>query len=139
MAKRDNGQTQEKSGTATGDMEKRVVAFAEQLGRMAGTVQAQAEGWIDRDRLNKQLAAVRDGAADLLEQLADAANASRKSTVAAARKDPKGRSGGAVDAPGKKHRKQAPSDPGATRADSQAAKLRAAKTMVKTNKRRGRG
>jgi hypothetical protein len=32
-----------------------------------------------------------------------------------------------------------PTDPGATRADSQAAKMRAAKTMVKTSRRRGRG
>jgi len=120
-------------------MEKRIVAFAEQLGRIAGTVQAKAEGWMDREALNKQIAAVREGAADLLDQLADAANASRKSTVAAARKDTKGRSGGVVDAPGKKHRKPVPSDPGATRADSQAAKMRTAKTMVKTNRRRGRG
>ena len=51
-------------------MEQRVVAFAEQLGRIAGTVQAKAEGWMDRDTLNKQIASVRDGAADLLEQLA---------------------------------------------------------------------
>jgi hypothetical protein len=51
----------------------------------------------------------------------------------------KGRSGGVVDAPGKKHRKPTPADPGANIADSQAAKLRTAKTMVKTNRRRGRG
>ena len=49
------------------------------------------------------------------------------------------RSGGMVDARGKKHRKPMPSDPGANLADSQAAKLRTAKTMVKTNRRRGRG
>jgi hypothetical protein len=44
-----------------------------------------------------------------------------------------------VDAPGKKHRKPMPADPGAYQAASQAAKMRAAKTMVKTNRRRGRG
>jgi hypothetical protein len=44
-----------------------------------------------------------------------------------------------VDAPGKKHRPPTPNDPGANRADSQAAKMRAAKTMVKTSRRRGRG
>ena len=46
------------SGTsATADvMEQRVVAFAEQLGRIVGTVQAKAEGWMDRDALNKQIA-----------------------------------------------------------------------------------
>jgi len=51
----------------------------------------------------------------------------------------KGRSGGVVDAPGKKHRKALPSDPGANVADSQAAKLRPATTMVKTKRLRGRG
>jgi hypothetical protein len=51
----------------------------------------------------------------------------------------KGRSGGVVDAPGKKHRKPMPTDPGANIVVSQAAKVRMAKTMVKTNRRRGRG
>jgi hypothetical protein len=51
----------------------------------------------------------------------------------------KGRSGGVVDAPGKKHRKPMPADPEAQQAASQAAKLRTARTMVKTNRRRGRG
>lgn len=59
--------------------------------------------------------------------------------AAAARRGNKGRSGGVVDAPGKKHRKAAPADPGANIADSQAAKMRAAMTMTKTNRRRGRG
>jgi hypothetical protein len=148
MAKRDNGTKRTDSGTTnTSDattaeaMEQRVVAFAEQLGRMAGTIQARAEGWMDRETLNKQIASVRDGAADLLEQLAGGATkASKKKPAAAAtRGGNKGRSGGVVDAPGKKHRKPLPTDPGATIADSQAAKLWTAKTMVKTNRRRGRG
>lgn len=58
---------------------------------------------------------------------------------AAARRDNKGRSGGVVDAPGKKHREAAPTDPGANIADSQAAKMRTAMTMKKTNRLRGRG
>ena len=51
----------------------------------------------------------------------------------------KGRSGGVVDAPGKKHRKAMPADPGADQAASQSAKMREARPMVKTNRRRGRG
>ena len=51
----------------------------------------------------------------------------------------KGRSGGVVDAPGKKHRRQAPTDPGSNIAHNQAAKMRTAMTMEKTNRRRGRG
>jgi hypothetical protein len=149
MAKRDNATKRTNGGTTTNTsaattaqaIEQRVVAFAEQLGRMAGTIQAKAEGWMDRETLNRQIAGVRDGAADLLEQLAGGATKASKKTPAAApgRRGNKGRSGGVVDAPGKKHRKPSPTDPGANIADSQAAKMWTAKTMVKTNRRRGRG
>jgi hypothetical protein len=121
-------------------LEQRVLAFAEQLGRLAGTVHARAEGWMDREALAKQIASVRDGAAALLEQLAAAAKPS--TTVPATAGAPgraRGRSGGVVDAPGKKHRRPIPRDPGVNKAVSQAAKMRTAKTMVKTNRRRGRG
>jgi len=57
----------------------------------------------------------------------------------AAIRNNRGRSGGIVDAPGKKHRPPTPPDAAANRADNQAAKMRAAKTMVKTSRRRGRG
>ena len=148
MATRDAGTTRTKGGTTdvsgatTADaMEQRVVAFAEQLGRIAGTVQAKADGWMDREALKKQIASVRDAAADLLEQLASgvATGSPSKPTASAVRGAAKGRSGGVVDAPGKKHRKPPPTNPGANIVDSQGAKMRMAKTMVKTNRRRGRG
>jgi hypothetical protein len=142
MAKRDNRTRRTNSDTTTTDaMEQRLVAFAEQLGRVVGTFQVKAEGWMDRETLNKQIASVRDGAADLLEQLAGRATKTSKKKPAArtARRGTKGRSGGVVDARGKKHRKPMPTDPGANIADSQAAKMRTAKTMVKTHRHRGRG
>jgi hypothetical protein len=121
-------------------LEQRVLAFAEQLGRIAGTVRAKTAGWMDGDALKKELASVRDGAAELLQQLtADAPPVAVSTRTAAAPKRTRGRSGGIVDAPGKKHRPPMPTDPGANRADSQAAKMRDAKTMVKTFRRRGRG
>jgi hypothetical protein len=121
-------------------LEQRVLAFAEQLGRIAGTVQAKTAGWMDGDALKKELVRVRDGAAELLQQLtADAPPVAVSTRTAAAPKRTRGRSGGIVDAPGKKHRPPMPTDPGANRADSQAAKMRDAKTMVKTFRRRGRG
>lgn len=49
-------------------VEDRVVAFAEQLGRIIGTVQGKADGWLGKDT-RKQLTAIRDGAASLLNQL----------------------------------------------------------------------
>ncbi len=137
MAKRDKGNVTAET------TEQRVLAFAEELGRMAGTFQAKAEGWldrVDRAKLNQQIASVRDGAAELLEHFAEGmTKASKKTPAAASRATTKGRSGGAVDAPGKKHRKPAPAGAAAKRAQSQAAKLREAKTMIKTNRRRGRG
>jgi hypothetical protein len=122
-------------------MEQRLVAFAEQLGRMAGTLQAKAEGWMEREALKKQIASVRDSAADLLQQLAGgvATATTNEPAAAPALGATKGRSGGVVDAPGKKHRKPAPKDPQANIADSQAAKLRTARPMVKTRRLRGRG
>jgi hypothetical protein len=149
MAKRNNETTRPDGVTSTSDasgattdnaLEQRVLAFAEQLGRIAGTFHAKAEGWMDREALTKQIASVRDGAAELLEHVAGGpTKASKRVPAAAARGNTKGRSGGVVDAPGKKHRKPMPADPGANKAASQAAKMRAAKTMVKTNRRRGRG
>ena len=130
------------SGTPRADvLEERLLAFAEHLGRIAATVQAKTAGWMDGDVLKKELARVRDGAADLLQQLTpDAlAVAENRSTGGAAPRRSQARSGGIVDAPGKTHRPPMPTDPGANRADSQAAKMRAAKTMVKTHRRRGRG
>lgn len=148
MAKRVGGTTRTKRGVTdvagappADAMEERLVAFAQQLGRIAGTVQARAEGWMDREALKKQMAGVRDGAAGLLEQLAGRATpgSPKKPVAPAARRASKGRSGGVVDAPGKKRRKPMPPDPGVAIAGSQAAKVRAAKSMVKTNRRRGRG
>ena len=142
MAKSDNDTTRANNGTTTADaMEQQVVAFAEQLGRIAGTLQTKAEGWLDREPLTRQIASVRDSEAELLEQLSGGATkGSKTNPVAAARLGKtKGRSGGMVDAPGKKHRKPMQADPGANIADSQAAKMRMARTMVKTNRRRGRG
>jgi hypothetical protein len=150
MAKRTNTTTRRNLGTTraastdgtTADvMEQRVLAFAEQLGRIAGIVQAKAEGWSAGDRLKQELARVRDGAAELLEQLAGGPTAveKKKPVAVAALKRTTGRSGGVVDAPGKKHRPPMATDPDASLADSQAAKMRAARTMVKTPRRRGRG
>jgi hypothetical protein len=141
MAKRKSATTRATGGTRTaGTMEGRVLAFAEQLGRIAGTVQAKADGWLNREALTRQISGVRDGAAELLEHLGVGATRAKKARAAkASPRKAKGRSGGVVDAPGKKRRKRLPADPDATVAASQAAKTRLARTMVKTNRRRGRG
>jgi hypothetical protein len=71
MAKRNDttppsDQATPQSATPTTDtVEQRVVAFAQQLARIVSTVQARADGWLDRQTLNDQLTRIRDGAADL--------------------------------------------------------------------------
>jgi hypothetical protein len=152
MAKRDNGGKQTRTTAAAPNanpgasdaMEQRVVAFAEQLGRIVGTVQARAEGWMDREALNTQIAGVRDGAAELLEQLAGGVTnltgtATKSNSRAALKPSSKGRSGGVVDAPGKKHRKPTPADPRAVAADARRANRRSSQASMKTSKKRGRG
>jgi hypothetical protein len=85
MAKQDKGtpqkndRTTEGSGATTADaVQQRVLAFAEQVGRIAGTLQAKADGWMQRETLQTQIASVRDGAADLLEPLAGGATKASK-------------------------------------------------------------
>ena len=149
MAKRDNDGKRTNTATSpatasdattTDAMEQRIVAFAEQLGRIVGTVQAKTEGWMDRDALRRQIASVRDSAADLLGQLAGGVTkAPKKNPVSAASSSTAGRSGGAVDAPGKKHRKPMPNDPRAVAAAARTSTQQTGKAMVKTGRLRGRG
>ena len=137
MAKRKAGKD-----TANGALEERVIAFAEQMGYLAGTLQTTAEGLVDRKALSKQLTSVRNGAASLLKQMASGATAltRRKSAPAAAGRTRKtGRSGGVVDAPGKKHRKPAPADPRVGRVRTQAATMRKAQPTAKAKRHQARG
>ena len=135
MAKRNEGpQVAKSEGRRSGDaLESRVVAYAEQLGRLIGTVQAKAEGWMDRKQLKQQIASIRDGAADLLERIAGDDRGEEAATP-----KPK-RSGGVVDAPGKKHRGPVPADPRARAADRPRAKVGKSANTERMLKRRGRG
>ena len=130
----------------TNAVEQQVVAFAEQLGRIVGTVQAKTEGWLDGEALKEQLSHVRDSASALLEQLG--VQKTKTAPAAETRTAPKsaganrGRSGGVVDAPGKKHRKPMPNaavrntPARANAADAgRIAKMKAANA----GQRRGRG
>src|SRR6188474_579313 len=172
--------------SATDSMENRMLAFAEQLGRIVGTVQAKAEGWLDRDALSAQISTVRDSASELLNQLGGAvskqaaasrtasrtrpgtaaestkggakgkaaakpktsakgrvaskARASATSGAAAAKGAGKGRSGGVVDAPGKKHRKPTPSESGATgNPRGEGARIAKLKTATRNRIQQRRG
>src|SRR4051812_49204800 len=66
-------------------IEQQVVAFAEQLGRIVGTVQAKAEGWMDRAALTDELSRIRDSASSLLTQLGESAQAATGQIVSRVR------------------------------------------------------
>lgn len=113
-------------------MEQRLVAFAEQLGTMVGSVQRQAEGWLDRESVRAEVARIRDSAGDLLNYVnslkpslgrakAAAKNAAKKAAAkrparpATASATAKAKTRGPVDAPGKRHRQPPPQQRGSKR------------------------
>ena len=117
------------------DLGEQAIALAEQLGRMAGTVQGTAEAWLDRQKLADQLTRVRDSAAQMLESLGAAPrrSGSRKAkpkgaSAAAARKADPSR------APGKRRRKPAPSARGVKKSDETIPKMRTATAVRQRRK-----
>jgi hypothetical protein len=63
------------------DLERQAIALAEQLGRIAGTIEGTAEAWLNRQTLTDQLTRVRDGAAEMLKTLADGTEESRRAAA----------------------------------------------------------
>jgi hypothetical protein len=123
MAKRSSTS---KTSAPAGALERQVLAFAEQLGYVAGSIQSRAEGLADRQKLSRQVSGVRDSAKRLLEQLATGVASRVRRTPAPKRPTRKARSGGAVDGPGKKHKKPAPAAPPPAAERARNARMRAA-------------
>ena len=119
-------------------MEERVVAFAEQLGFLVGTVQAKAEGWLERKALSKEIGRIRDSAAALLDHVNREGTlpgkAAAKPTAAPATR----LSRGPVDAPGKRHRKPLPHERIDKHLGEPTGKQMGQKS-AKTGRRGGRG
>jgi hypothetical protein len=125
--------------TSTVDaIEGNLVALAEQLGRLVGTVQARTDGLFDRYAVNEQLARIRDGASGLLGQLSQTAEPDRPATKRKAKAKSAGRAenkavaqgrtgGGPVSAPGKAHRKAPPRTRTIKHSDQAVAKAKAAR------------
>jgi hypothetical protein len=135
MAKRSSTS---KPSAPAGALERQVLAFAEQLGYVAGSIQSKAEGLADRDRLSRQVTGVRDSAKRLLEQLASGVASRVRRRPAPKRPVRKARSGGTVDAPGKKHRKPAPAAPPPAAERVRNARMRAATHPSKPLQNRAR-
>lgn len=155
-------------------VEQRIIALAEQFGRLVGTVEVKAEGWFEQKALNRQVEQIRDSATELLDHLGGAVKSGRAATrrpaakpaataaatkpaekkspaakqpraakpaagtpaATAAQRAASGRSGGTVDAPGKKHRKPVPSERGPRDSNQPIAKIKGAQTM-RLGRRRG--
>jgi hypothetical protein len=114
-------------------VEEKLVAFAEQLGLLVGTVHAKAEGWLDRTVLTTEIGRIRDGAADLLAHLNGEATLQRKAPARRTATSSTKRNRGPVDAPGKRHRKRPPQE----RVDPQMGEPRG-KQMGQKNFKSGR-
>lgn len=151
MAKRKSAEAQRAGGQkANDDVEPMVIALAEQLGSFMGRVAAKADGWLENDALRQQVSQIRDGATQLLDRVNRSGAAVRKSAAKlmsrakskgkAATKSAKakGRSGGAVDAPGKRHRKPPPQESIDKRMGEPRGK-KVGQKQFKVGKSRGRG
>lgn len=137
------GKDQLETGKTTDVIEQKVVELAEQLGWFLGTVRAKADGWLDREALSKEVSRIRDGAADLLEHVSRASAQARKAVAKPAAAKPAAAttmraSRGAVDAPGKRHRKPPPQESIDKRLGEPVGKKTGQKSF-KNDKRRGRG
>jgi hypothetical protein len=123
------------------DLSEQAVALAEQLGRIAGTVEGTAESWMDRQALTDQLTRVRDSATRMLEGLTAGLTKGRKTgrsgqpdrgtgkaaAVRARQADP-------ARAPGKRRRKPAPSLRGVKKSDERISKSKTAAAVRQRRK-----
>lgn len=142
-----------RSAQREGGVEPAVIKLAEQLGSFLGRLRKKADGWRGNATMRQQATQIRDGAADLLEQVSKASASARKTVAKATpvkaakalaspkrreregEKSVKARSGGAVDAPGKRHRKPPPQELFDPRLGEPMGKQMGQKSL----KRRGRG
>jgi hypothetical protein len=120
------------------DLGEQAIALAEQLGRIAGTIEGTAESWMNRRTLADQLTRVRDSATRMLAGLNGAAAKGRKaSKLKKAKGAPAASARRAADparAPGKRRRKPAPTLKGVQKSDERIPKMRTAKTVRQRRK-----
>jgi hypothetical protein len=106
------------------DLGEQANALAEQLGRIAGTLEGTAESWVNRQALTDQLTRLRDSATQMLEGLTGGMAKRRKAkkpsrAASTQRADP-------ARAPGKRRRKPAPTMKGVKKSDQRIPKMRIA-------------
>jgi hypothetical protein len=118
------------------DLGEQAIKLAEQLGRIAGTIEGSAESWLQRQQLADQLTRVRDGASRMLGAIARETRrrtTGKKST--ARKKSPRARQASdPARAPGKRRRKPAPTMRGVKKSDEAIPKLRTAAAVRQRRK-----
>jgi hypothetical protein len=106
MAKRHASESSSKKDARIADsdslksIERQVIAIAEELGRIAGAVQARTDGWLNQRAFQTRLARIRNRASKLLSRLGANGSAVDEGHARA-----RVQSRAKVAAPGKKHRK----------------------------------
>jgi len=118
------------------DFGEQAIALAEQLGRIAGTIEGTAESWLTNPSLAAQLTKVRDGAADMLKSLSKGTGgASRKGKKKDGRKpSPAMSAADPAHAPGKRRRGPAPTARGVKKSEESIPKLRTAQAVRQRRK-----
>jgi hypothetical protein len=128
------------------DLSEQANALAEQLGRIAGTIEGTAESWVNQQQLTDQLTRVRDGATQMLEGLSSGIAKGRAAVgslrLTSGQKSKRGKK--AAPAPrmqadparaaGKRRRKPAPSMKGVKKSDERIPKMRTAATVRQRRK-----
>ena len=116
------------------DLGDQAIALAEQIGRRAGTIQGTAEAWLHRQQAADQLARIRDRATEMLKGLGVTGSRGktrkRSKTVSASRS----RQADPAHAPGKRHRKPAPSKRGVKKSNQAIPKMRTAAAVRQRRK-----
>ena len=125
--------TQEQKNAS--DLGQQAIALAEQLGRIAGTIEGTAESLMNRQTLTDQLTRVRDGAAQMLAGLSGSMTKRRKTPKGKkAKPAAAGRQADPAHAPGKRRRKPAPTMKGVKKSDERIPKMRTAAAVRQRRK-----
>jgi hypothetical protein len=116
------------------DLGAQAIALAEQLGRVAGTIEGTAETWMNRQALTDQLTRVRDSATQMLEGLTGGTAKRRKAKNKKPSRPASARQADAAHAPGKRRRKPAPTLKGVKKSDQRIPKLKTAAVVRQRRK-----
>ena len=116
------------------DLGEQAIALAEQLGRIAGTIEGTAESLMNRQTLTDQLTRVRDSATQMLEGLTGGTAKRRKAKNKKPSRAASVRQADPAHAPGKRRRKPGPSIKGLKKSDERIPKMRTAAVVRQRRK-----